>query len=47
LAIGSAAGVALMGQSKGRYTFVGHLKWLPVITVGYCASIYVHLLLHQ
>jgi len=47
LAIGSAAGVALMGQSKGRYTFVGHLKWLPVITVGYCASIYVHLLLQQ
>jgi hypothetical protein len=27
LSIGSAAGVALMGQSKGMYTFFSHLKW--------------------
>jgi Na+/H+ antiporter NhaD/arsenite permease-like protein len=45
LSIGSAAGVALMGQSKGIYSFIGHLKWFPVIALGYCASIYVHLLL--
>jgi Na+/H+ antiporter NhaD/arsenite permease-like protein len=43
LSIGSAAGVALMGQAHGKYTFFGHLKWTPVIAVGYVASIYVHL----
>ncbi|CAB9539435.1 Na+/H+ antiporter NhaD type [uncultured Gammaproteobacteria bacterium] len=43
LSIGSAAGVALMGQSKGLYTFVSHLKWMPVIALGYIASILVHL----
>lgn len=43
LSIGSAAGVALMGQARGKYTFFGHLKWTPVIAVGYVASIYVHL----
>jgi Na+/H+ antiporter NhaD/arsenite permease-like protein len=43
LSIGSAAGVALMGQSKGQYTFFSHLKWTPVIAIGYIASIYVHL----
>jgi len=45
LSIGSAAGVALMGQARGHYTFFGHLKWAPVIFLGYIASIYVHLLL--
>ena len=44
LSIGSAAGVALMGQAKGLYTFFGHLKWTPVIAIGYFASIYVHIL---
>ena len=44
LSIGSAAGVALMGQSKGNYTFFGHLKWTPVIALGYAASIYAHLI---
>jgi Na+/H+ antiporter NhaD/arsenite permease-like protein len=43
LSIGSAAGVALMGQARGRYTFFGHLKWAPVIALGYAASIMVHL----
>jgi Na+/H+ antiporter NhaD/arsenite permease-like protein len=47
LSIGSAAGVALMGQSKGIYSFVGHLKWFPVIALGYIASIYAHLLLSK
>ena len=46
LSIGSAAGVALMGQSRGQYTFFGHLKWTPVILVGYAASIMVHMWLN-
>jgi len=43
LSIGSAAGVALMGQAKGKYTFFSHLKWTPVIALGYAASILVHM----
>jgi NhaD family Na+/H+ antiporter len=43
LSIGSAAGVALMGQSRGMYTFFGHLKWTPAIALGYALSIIVHL----
>ena len=43
LAIGSAAGVALMGQAKGLYTFSSHLRWTWAIAIGYTASIFVHL----
>ena len=43
LSIGSAAGVALMGQARGKYTFFGHLKWAPVIALGYAASIATHM----
>jgi len=43
LSIGSAAGVALMGQARGRYTFFAHLKWTPVIALGYGASIAMHM----
>jgi NhaD family Na+/H+ antiporter len=43
LSIGSAAGVALMGQARGKYTFFGHLRWTPVIAAGYAASILVHM----
>jgi len=46
LSIGSAAGVALMGQARGHYTFFTHLKWTPVIALGYGASIWVHILLN-
>jgi Na+/H+ antiporter NhaD/arsenite permease-like protein len=46
LSIGSAAGVALMGQAREHYTFFVHLKWTPVVALGYVASIYVHLLLN-
>ena len=42
LSIGSAAGVALMGQARGKYTFFSHLRWTPVIALGYAASIMVH-----
>ena len=46
LSIGSAAGVALMGQARGSYTFFSHLKWTPVIALGYGASIYTHYLIN-
>ncbi len=46
LSIGSAAGVALMGQARGRYTFFGHLKWTPAIALGYGLSIWLHLLIN-
>ena len=46
LSIGSAAGVALMGQAGGRYTFFGHLKWSWAIALGYAAGIGVHLLVN-
>jgi NhaD family Na+/H+ antiporter len=46
LSIGSAAGVALMGQARGKYTFFSHLKWTPVIALGYGASILTHLWLN-
>lgn len=47
LSIGSAAGVALMGQARGQYTFFSHLKWTPAIALGYAASIYVHMLVNS
>lgn len=43
LSIGSAAGVALMGQSKGYYTFFSHLKWTWAVLLGYFASIAAHI----
>jgi Na+/H+ antiporter NhaD/arsenite permease-like protein len=46
LSIGSAAGVALMGQARGSYTFFGHLRWTPAIALGYGLSIWVHLLIN-
>jgi NhaD family Na+/H+ antiporter len=47
LSIGSAAGVALMGQARGIYTFFNHLKWSWAIALGYAASIYVHYLINS
>ena len=43
LSIGSAAGVALMGQAKGIYTFFGHLKWTWIIFIGYLAGVATHI----
>ena len=43
LSVGSAAGVALMGQAKGVYTFGSHLKWSWAVALGYIASIAAHL----
>lgn len=42
LSIGSAAGVAVMGQARGIYTFFTHLKWTWAVALGYTASIAVH-----
>jgi Na+/H+ antiporter NhaD/arsenite permease-like protein len=46
LSIGSAAGVALMGQARGIYTFMSHLKWIWAVALGYVASIWLHFLLN-
>jgi Na+/H+ antiporter NhaD/arsenite permease-like protein len=46
LSVGSAAGVALMGQSNHKYTFFTHLKWTPAIAAGYVGSILVHYLIN-
>ncbi len=46
LSIGSAAGVAVMGQARGIYTFYTHLKWSWAIALGYIASIWVHFLIN-
>ncbi|MFZ5610246.1 MAG: sodium:proton antiporter NhaD [Pseudomonadota bacterium] len=47
LSIGSAAGVALMGQARGAYTFSGHLKWSWAVALGYAASILAHQMLNS
>jgi NhaD family Na+/H+ antiporter len=47
LSIGSAAGVALMGQARGVYTFFFHLRWSWAIALGYAASIVVHLFVNK
>jgi len=47
LSVGSAAGVALMGQARGIYTFMAHLKWAWAIALGYVASIAVHMMMYN
>ena len=46
LSIGSAAGVALMGQAGKSYTFMQHLRWMPAIALGFAAAIGLHQLLN-
>ena len=46
LSIGSAAGVAVMGQARGVYTFFSHLKWSWAILLGYLVSIAVHFIVN-
>lgn len=46
LSIGSAAGVALMGQAGKHYTFFSHLKWTWAIALGYAASIIAHIFIN-
>ena len=47
LSIGSAAGVALMGQAAGNYTFFSHLRWSWAVALGYALSILCHFWLNQ
>jgi NhaD family Na+/H+ antiporter len=47
LSIGSAAGVALMGQARGKYTFLSHLKWTWAIALGYVVSVVSHIWLNE
>lgn len=46
LAVGSAAGVAVMGQARGVYTFFSHLRWSWAIVIGYAASIGTHFIVN-
>ena len=46
LSIGSAAGVALMGLAREKYTFFSHLKWSWAVALGYAASIVTHLVIN-
>lgn len=47
LSIGSAAGVALMGQARGVYTFMSHLKWTWAVALGYAAAVGAHMMLNM
>lgn len=47
LSVGSAAGIALMGQAQGVYTFLSHLKWSWAILLGYISGIITHMYLHN
>jgi hypothetical protein len=38
--------VALMGASRGMYTFFSHLKWTWAIALGYAASVWLHLVIN-
>jgi hypothetical protein len=39
LALGSLTSIVVMGISAGRYTFLAHLRWTPVILIGYFAAL--------
>lgn len=47
LSVGSAAGIALMGQAQGVYTFASHLKWSWAIALGYASGVITHMYLHN
>ena len=46
LSIGSAAGIVLMGQSRGHYSFLRHLRWTPAVAAGFAVSLATHYLLN-
>ncbi len=46
LAVGSAAGVGVLGVARGQYTFFSHLKWSPVILLGYAGAVVTHFLVN-
>lgn len=45
--IGSAAGIALMGQASKAYTFFSHLKFTWAIFVGYILGLLTHIILNN
>lgn len=47
LSIGSSAGIALMGYTNGKYTFISHLKWSWAILLGYFSSIAMHIVINN
>lgn len=47
LSIGSAAGIALMGTMKGKYTFISHLKFSWSIILGYIISILAQIIINK
>jgi len=47
LSIGSAAGVGLMGTSRGMYTFADHMRWSWAIMLGYIGSVLCHLIINK
>lgn len=47
LSVGSTAGIALMGIARGQYTFFSHLKWTPVLLLGYIAAVMTHFLVNN
>jgi Na+/H+ antiporter NhaD/arsenite permease-like protein len=47
LSIGSAAGIALMGVMKNKYTFISHLKWSWSILLGYIISILIQITINK
>jgi hypothetical protein len=36
-----------MGKMKGAYSFSAHLKWMPVILIGFFGSIATHFLINS
>lgn len=46
LSVGSAAGVALMGVAREEYTFKAHLKWTPVLFLGYLGAVVIHFIIN-
>ena len=46
LSIGSPAGVGLLGQARGVYTFAGRLRWSWAAGLEYVAGIAVHRLVN-
>ncbi len=46
LAVGSAAGVGVLGVARGQYTFLSHLKWAPVILLGYAGAVITHFMVN-
>ncbi|WP_407658819.1 hypothetical protein [Methylococcus geothermalis] len=47
LGVGSLPAIALLGMTRGRYSFSSHLKWCPVILLGNLAAIGIPFLVNS